>query len=265
MEALYKDEYSKLDRRCNKMSKISDNRLINSNVLTENSIYLCSDGENNVSTEFQYANHGASALVSVNSTIFDRADSDIRVPIDVDYKLYQIDWPTVKEDLIPQSLKKLEKKNPKTAKQDKYIFVESDKEFLGQYLLGHQCTVNVPFYDCIKFCEQNQKCAGTEWNEAMVKTDGKSNYVYENVCCPKSIIKEVIPRRNEFNRGKFYVKKKLDEMPDRDKILVTKSDLNKMPPMNDRFALQTAPTIIDRDNPKQQDVSKVKALYENIY
>lgn len=222
--SLYNDEYTKLDRRCNKINKIMDNKIIDGNTLTKNSIYGCSDGENNVTTRFQYANLGASALDKTKTTVFDRSDSDTVTPTDVTYPTYDIYWPAEKEDIKPYTPPNSISYSSEKSVAPKYAFIESDKEFLGQYLLAHQCVVNTPFYNCLKFCEKDSKCVGTEWNKSMIKTDGKYNYLYENVCCPKAIIRQIIPRREIFNRGKFYVKKNMDELKGRDNIVITKSD-----------------------------------------
>ena len=260
--SLYTDEYTKLDRRCNKINRILDNKIIDGNTLTKNSIYGCSDGENNITTRFQYANLGASALDKTKTTVFDRADSDIVTPTDVTYSTYDIDWPKQKEDIKPYTSPNSISNVSKETVEPKYAFIESDKEFLGQYMLAHQCIVNVPFYDCLKFCERQPKCAGTEWNKSMIKTDGENNYLYENVCCPKAIIRKVIPRREIFNRGKFYVKKNINDLKGRDNIVITKTDLINEP-INNRFELQTS----DADNsndPLSQDTYNVNEIVDNI-
>lgn len=227
MESLYSESYSKLDRRCNKINRILDDKRIDGNTLTQASVYICSDGEMSTATEFQYANLGSSSLESARTTIFDRADKDKSTPVNVRYEVYDIEWP--KEKPIVSDLTPKLGTDSKTDAQIKSGFIESDKEFLGQYLLAHQCVTNVPLFDCLKYCENNPKCVGTEWNRAIVRrsrSDGDFDYLYENVCCPKAVIKQTIPRRNEFDRGRFYVKKDLSELIDRDKVTIakTKSD-----------------------------------------
>jgi hypothetical protein len=260
---IYSDEYTKLDRRCNKINRINDEDRIDGISLTENSIYICSDGENNISTEFQYANYGASSLDNVNSTIFNRSDTDRITPQTVQYPIGDIIYPKEKKDILPEFIKKQEKDS--TDKGGKFGFIESDKEYLGQYTLAHQCVVNVPMYDCLKYCENSDNCAGTEWNKTLVKTKGKENHLYENVCCPKAIIKKVIPRRNKFIKGRFYVKKELPELLNRDKIIMTKSKLHNSIPTNDRFNLSmTDYKIPNVNDPDQQDLSNVSAMQDPI-
>lgn len=269
MESLYKDKYSKLDRRCNKINRISDNKRIDGNSLTENSIYVCSDGENNTATEFQYANHGASSLDGTKNTIYDRADKDKLVPENVKYEVHDITWPKKKVDSNTIATKPYLNLLSSGDSPKQFGFVESDKEFLGQYMLAHQCVVNVPFFDCIKYCENNSDCAGTEWNKSMIKQSAKGdyNYLYENVCCPKSVIKKIIPRRKEFNRGRFYVKKDLVELLKRDKIVLTKADFGQtIPPINKRFDLKV--TDFDKpdiNDPKQQSVVNVDGVIDPVY
>jgi hypothetical protein len=274
-ESIYYDQYSKLDRRCNKINRINDIKRIDGNSLTQNSIYVCSDGQNNVANEFQYANLGASALATTNSTIFDRADSDYATPQNVDYKVHVIKWP---RDKAEQKIARIPYVTSESDQAINYGFIESDKEFLGQYLLAHQCVVNVPFYDCLKYCEKDPKCAGTEWNKAIVKQeindapdDSKisytsGNYIYENVCCPKTAIKQVIPRRNEFNRGKFYVKKDSRAISNRDNLVFTKANFDEpVPPTNNRFDLKLTNYVSDIYDPAQQSLTSVEAVMDDIY
>lgn len=268
LDSLYSDEYTKLDRRCNKINRLTDNIRIDGNTLTQNSVYICADGEKNVATQYQYANLGASSLEGDKTVIFTDGDvAETSTPENVGYETYDIKWPTEKKDLelLPNN------RSPDIVpdKTTKYGFVESDKEFLGQYALAHQCVVNVPLYDCLKYCENNPKCAGTEWNKGMVKTDGTTNRLYENVCCPKSIIRQIIPRRNEFNRGKFYVKKELKDIEKRDRLVITKADFTIDPPTNPRFDLkivnnEQTPDINDPANPVPQDATFVNGFYDTI-
>jgi len=267
MESLYSDKYSKLDRRCNKINRISDNKRIDGITLTQNSIYVCSDGENNTATEFQYANHGASALEGNKTTIYDTADKDKLVSENVKYEVHEITWPKTKTESNAISSQPYSNLLSSGNSLKQYGFVESDKEFLGQYMLAHQCVVNVPFFDCIKYCENNPNCAGTEWNKSMVKESAKGdyNYLYENVCCPKSVIKKIIPRRKEFNRGKFYVKKDLSEMLKRDKIVLTKADFS-IPPMNNRFDLRVAdPKKPGVNDPIPENIMDVDGVMDPVY
>jgi len=270
MESIYNDQYTKLDRRCNKINRINDNRRIDGNTMTANSVYVCSDGENNVATEFQYANLGATSLASVPSTIFDRADSDNTIPVNVKYEVHDIVWPKDKSEQTNIRISYLDDKKQPPDTQT-HGFVESEKEFLGQYLLGHQCVVGVPFFDCLKYCENDSKCAGTEWNKSIIKkSDTNANgqafdYLYENVCCPKTVIKKIIPRRKEFDRGRFYVKRALQDMMQRDKVVFTKADFKDTIPINKRFDLK----MTDFDNPDlndaaQQNITTVQDIEDPI-
>lgn len=258
IDSLYKDVYTKLDRRCNKINRITDDKIIDDNTMTRNSIYICSDGESNAATEFQYANMGGTSLENVRTTIFDRADSDNIKPVEVQYEIRDIDWPktkTKKTDNIsfkPMFLDDSTKSNTQSSiiNNKKYGFIESDNEFLGQYMLHHQCVANVSLFDCIKYCENNQLCAGTEWNKSIINRDDDDiNYLYENVCCPKKIISKIIPRRDKMSRGKFYVKKEIDNL--KDPIVLSKIKTQnglglELVPFNKSFHLKM--TDIDKEN-----------------
>lgn len=269
INSIYKDDYSLIDRRCNKINRITDDRRLDGNTLTNNSVYLCSDGEHDVTTQFQYANLGATALESVKSTIFDRADSDIITPTNVSYEVYEIDWPKSKSTQTTSINPFYTSNNTNSHNIDKrYGFIESDKEFLGQYLLAHQCVANVPLFDCLKYCENNPNCAGTEWNKSLVsRADGLTEYLYENVCCPKTVIKKIIPRRDKFNRGRFYIKKDLLQMTDRDKVTFSKADFDSVPPTNDRFIIPM--TKLDQppefnEDATSQNVYSLEVTYDNL-
>lgn len=213
LESLYKDEYTKLDRRCNKINRITDNNRVDGITMTQNSVYICADGENNTGTRFQYANLGATSLDGAKTTIFDRADQDNIQPVEVAYETNGLVWPKTKEENT-----KLYEEVQQEKKIKKNIFIESDNEFLGQYLLPHQCSTNIPFYDCLKFCDNEKKCMGVEWNKE-----------HSGVCCPKSIISKIIPRREQHKNGKFYVKRNSETLNERDNIVLTKSNFDQRP------------------------------------
>ena len=312
VESAYNNEYSKLDKRCNKINPINDIDAIDDRTLTQNSVYVCSDGEANDSSEFQYANLGASSLETgdyvggvagrgVPTKIGDRPDT--AAPLAVNYDVYEIEYPD--PELGP--LRDLEPNFPKLVRlndaqlrarqglstdaeretiliSDKLrddsgrsAFIESDMEFIGQYLLGHQCVVNVPLYDCVKFCDNQAKCSGVEWNKSIVRpgTDDKgnpdgTNLVYENVCCPKQVIKKIIPRRNQFSRGKFYVKTSLDKVKGRDSLVLTRQNLQNPYGITDlQSTIQNNPLfdlqMTDRRSPdiyhhSEQDLSNVSPI-----
>ena len=104
-------------------------------------------------------------------------------------------------------------------------FIESDDDFVGLYMLKPECVSNVTLYDCIKHCDKESNCAGTEWNKSLTKKINGIDNVFENVCCPKSNITKAIKRDSD-NKGKFYMKTNLDYIKDREQIHLTKADFN---------------------------------------
>lgn len=246
-DGLYSNEYSKLDRRCNKINKMIEENRIDNNSLTQNSIYMCSDGEYGLSTRFQYANLGASSLESTNSTIYDRANADILTPVNMSYDVHEIEFPKT----IPDKNAILNIQEP--IKTNNYGFLESDKEYLGQYLLGHQCVVNTSLIDCLSYCKNNSKCSGVEWNEKFTDENG----VHGNVCCPKSIIKQIIPRRTKFENGKFYVKhdiEKLNKQKFNDIISLSKENISNIENKNN-LSIVNVDTNLD-NNPRMYLIHK---------
>lgn len=214
MDKLFSNEYSKLDKRCNKINKITDNDKINSMTLTENSIYICADGENNINSRFQYANYGATALDGFGTTVFDASESDVQEPLKVSYQLNRDDIKQ-ENDYISGFTTEINK--------IKYKFIESGDEAIGLDIKNRQCVANVPFHSCLLQCKNNNSCVGVEWNKYIKGTD-EYEQDYENVCCPKSTINKMIPRREQFKMGKFYIKTKVNDIIDDDTIVITNTE-----------------------------------------
>lgn len=230
----YHDEYTKLDTRCNKINKMKDSDFINELTLSRNSVYMCSDGENNINNKMQYANLGASALtipahdggsLSRDGIVNPRGYEDI-APTNVKYDMHDIKWTDGKKELVSTVLDKNIIKN--ITPKSEHGFVEDDREYLGQYMLSHQCVRDVPLYDCIKYCEDNSKCAGVEWNKSLGNK--------QNICCPKRIIKRIIPRRQQYSNGKFYIKKSIHDIINNDRIIITRvNDKSKIDISDNRY------------------------------
>jgi hypothetical protein len=96
---------------------------------------------------------------------------------------------------------------------------EKDDEYLGTYMYPHKCSANISKKDCLHQCINNKDCQGTEYNPTYLQSDN----IHKGICCPKIKINKIIPRRNKFNFGKFYLKDRIikDNMnTDDDVILV---------------------------------------------
>jgi hypothetical protein len=208
-DKLFSNKYSKLDMRCNKINKITDEDNINSKTLTENSIYMCADGEYNTYSRYQYANYGATSLDIHGSTVFN--DTDVIKPEEVKYYLNKND--------IKQNDDYISDFNTEPNKI-KYKFTETMDEAIGLDLPNHQCTVNVPIHSCLLQCLNNTNCVGAEWNRYIQTNENE----YENICCPKSTINNMIPRRKQFKRGKFYKKTKADNTANDNTIIITNTE-----------------------------------------
>jgi hypothetical protein len=391
INSVYLDEYSKLDARCNKINKISDEDAVNDSTLTQNSLYQCQDGEKNRSELFQYANFGSTSLEnSAEHTVRDQAVNENSRPQPVRYELTTINYPDSEvygpvqtrdifgnklnlyrdkpkelephfttlssrinkegkarevlqqgdptdstnmgdapqpqlltdinldkdgetqtsfvtgksgatmtdadgmdgvsgrsvlaqpvNNTIPKNdidnvnvdnvndvnnivaVEGFEDNTGNTTTVNNKAFVESDKEFLGQYMLNHQCVVNVPQYDCLKFCENSEECAGVEWNKTITRFDETTgeHSMYENVCCPKTILKQMIPRRKEYRRGRFYIKVDKKDIPERDTLTITRQNFKDMfnshIKNNDKFQLPMVDTRRDIYDSRQQDTYSV--------
>lgn len=87
--SLYADEYSRKNKICNKINRLTDTKRIDSITLVQNSVYLCSD--NNMLSQYQYANYDETLLDGVTP-------DDNLIPKYVVYDLHDINWPIKKPD-----------------------------------------------------------------------------------------------------------------------------------------------------------------------
>jgi hypothetical protein len=77
-------------------------------------------------------------------------------------------------------------------------------------MFDHKCSANISQHDCVKFCLNNSDCVGIEWNPTYTPKISSGEYeLHRNVCCPKRLIVKIIPRREEFKNGNFYLKEKI--------------------------------------------------------
>lgn len=199
--SLYAYEYNPADYRCNKfrpMQGLSDAYV--PEALKQNAFYTCSDNE-----------EGKYTLQLIADTIYepvkDFSDVDkIDVPR---YKLFDFNWPTQQDQVI--NLNK-----EQNANRDYTVYEKSDNEYQGNYLFPEKCTSDISESACLQLCTQYDNCVGVEFNPYYERTNvnDAGNKVYKNICCPKSRIDNIVPRKSEFKNGKFYLK-------------TSKSNLNK--------------------------------------
>jgi len=195
--SIFADDYSSTYFRCNKTQPILDETdLITPELLKRNSLYMCSDSEKG-----NYDINVISENLKRPIGDFDEIDK-LNVP---KYKIItNFKWPTDRRDTILRD---------STTGDDFKIFQKSHDEYLGQYLFPHKCVSNIDEISCLKMCEVDDQCIGTEWNPFYMKTQSDNSFdVYRNVCCPKTDVNEVIPRRKEFENGNFYSKKRVDDL-----------------------------------------------------
>jgi len=208
--SLYSYEYKPSDYRCNKFRPIQG--LSDANVpeaIKHNAIYTCSDNE-----QGKYTLHVITD--TVHKPIGDFNDIEkMNVP---PYKLFDFDWPTNQGQVID-----LNKGN--SVNKDFIIYEKSNDEYLGQYLFPQKCSANISQDECLQLCSQYDNCVGLEWNPYYEKKqiNGSSLNVYKDVCCLKSTIDNIIPRRNKFKNGNFYLKTNRSEL-NRSKIYTTQMD-----------------------------------------
>lgn len=219
--SLFSSNYNPDFYRCNKTQPIMDpTDVLAPELLKRNSLYFCSDSERgnyklNVIAETKRAELGD----------FDELDK-LEVP---EYQVIEdFVWPVDKTDIV---IGQVQDKN------EYMMYEKSHDEFLGQYLYPQKCTNGISELDCLKICETDDRCIGVEWNPYYTKQKNQDSTgdqagdvnVYENICCPKTQIAQVIPRRKEFENGNFYTKKSSDIL-NKDNIYITPQRTDKYLP-----------------------------------
>jgi hypothetical protein len=225
LASLYNNEYKADQHRCNKLKNITANEHTTNIDLVKNATYGCANNETDSAQMF----------------LIDPKPNSIKKPITMDqvtttkidnYYLRNINWPTLQDDPLNQIPPTVHLPKLST---DVNGFKYSKNEYLGAYIYDQKCVVNVSLDDCLNFCSNNNECVGTEWNPILLKNiNNKTNYydkkinspqeynVYKDVCCPKKVIKEIIPRRLDYVNGSFYVKNPMNNIldPDRTYIII---------------------------------------------
>lgn len=196
IDKVYASDYTPSDYRCNKLQPIYRvDDITVPETMKRNALYNCSESE-----QGEYVLELISPFKTEPIYDFDDVES-LDVP---QYDLHPYDWPITRNEKI----------NTINGVNDYLVYEKSEDEYLGQYLYPHRCVDNIPENKCLDICKYNKDCVGVEWNPFYVKSIGKNNVynIYQNVCCPKKQIKTVIPRRKDFENGRFYLKTYQDKL-----------------------------------------------------
>lgn len=204
--AIYSDEYSSDQFRCNKIKQISDSDLATNYDKLKNAIYTCSDSDVKPYSLF----------INDNKTLSPITQQTIDNPLTktTPYELSDLGWPTDKKNLQSEADKIISSQEQKKITQKKEYtpyntFKAFDNEVTGDFLHSYQCVSDVKLPECLNYCnKQSDKCMGTEWNPAFLVYD-KEEQKYKfnkDICCPMKTINGTIPRRTEHAFGKFYHK-----------------------------------------------------------
>jgi hypothetical protein len=196
IDSVYSDDYSVDDYRCNKLQPIYRPADITvPEIMKRNALYNCSENETGEYVLNLFSNQKSEPVYD-----FDDIEDMNVVPYELEY----YNWPIVRDH-------NLDKNN---TKQTNYlVYQKSDDEYLGDYLYPNRCVDNIPEKACLNICSNDPKCVGIEWNPYYLRDSGDNTYnVYENICCPRKTIETVIPRRNAFINGRFYLKSYLDDL-----------------------------------------------------
>lgn len=195
--ALFTDEYKTENYRCNKLQPIQDETdLITPELLKRNSLYTCSKTE-----QGDYDLNIISEKLDMPVSNFNEIDK-INIP---EYKIISnFKFPKNKQDSVLSDIY-----NTNEFK----LYEKSKNDYNGEYLFDHKCDYDINEQSCLKMCDIDNRCIGTEWNPYFMKATSYTDYeVYKNVCCPKKNITNIIPRRKEIENGAFYIKRNTDNL-----------------------------------------------------
>jgi hypothetical protein len=177
---------------CNKIKKVDDYVSASQTELRENASYTCKNGLSDPNETIKYYINDEKIISSLDKIPY--------LPMK-EYTFDEINWGT---EISFDDNKHLII-NP-TQNNSFIVMREKNDEYVGEYMYNNKCTTNISKNNCLKNCIDNDKCLGTEWNQVYLKNDGDDLNIFSGVCCPKTKINKVIPRRNEFKFGKFYLK-----------------------------------------------------------
>jgi hypothetical protein len=189
--SIFSLEYNHDDMTCNKLQGIPDPSIATSLDLIKNATYMCRKTANAISPDYRIYVNGEKTLQDLNHL------NDMTIDR---YTFEGIDWG---KQMDLDDNKELIT-NP-TKDNSVIVMREKNEEYLGQYMVQHKCSENISKRDCLDQCINSDDCIGTEWNPVYLHNDN----LYERICCPKIKINEIIPRRNDFKFGKFYLKDKI--------------------------------------------------------
>lgn len=90
------------------------------------------------------------------------------------------------------------RKEIKIEGNNKVKYIENEEYNNGTYLNDYKCVKDTGFNTCLKYCADDKKCVGVEWNNNMNTS--------LNVCCPYSSEKDFTIRNSNNKNGKYYKK-----------------------------------------------------------
>lgn len=211
--SVFTTEYKNNITRCNKISKVIDPITATNDELKKNATYVCMPDDTGKNEKLKMYINNEVLLNNIN-------DLD-KINIDT-YTFDHIDW----GNTISLDNNKYLTANP-TKDNSVIIMKEYNPEFLGQYMYKHKCVKDISQRDCLNNCIKNDKCRGTEWNPVYFRKNNDNTYdVFKGICCPKIQIKKIIPRRDKFKYGNFYLKDRIikDNLKTDDIIITTNKD-----------------------------------------
>jgi len=183
--SLYMSNFDSSNIHCNKLRPIASDFGISDDNYVENKVYDCYTGEKADDLGRKYFNFNVKPEdLSDSSFYFLKSDP---------YKLNTINWD--KDTQIKVDSDFNVQVDPKKISYTQ----DADNEYLGKYLNSSVCQSNVSLDQCLKNCTDNSNCVGVEY---LTSYNGKTN-----ICCPKSFIKDLKPRREKYKLGSYYTKK----------------------------------------------------------
>jgi hypothetical protein len=200
--SVFANEYNNKTPICNKFKTFSDTQISELDK-KKNATFICVPNQKDSQQTYKIYDNKEKQIYSLEDLENINVDPYTFVDIDWNKQLKLEDYPKLIENPNPDD------------KNNIVLLSQYTDEYLGQYMFPHKCVANISQLDCIKFCLNNEDCAGTEWNPVYTPvvsqtSDDTSAYELHNgVCCPKRKIIKNIPRRKEFEHGRFYLKEQL--------------------------------------------------------
>lgn len=203
VNAKYSADYDNTFSTCNKGKALTNpDNYISELMYKDNSVYVCKENLSDTQFVDRYDRYQI-----VNDKLDKIGNMKITDVPDVEYEMHEMDWnnPTIDENIVKKAKNMWAKSVDYVAGANKNVsaYSKMNSYYVGKDLYPSKCVADIDLDKCLSVCSNNKDCTGVEFNPNFTDSTGKQ---FANVCCPKTIIFDRMPRQPRFKNGTFYQK-----------------------------------------------------------